>query len=62
MVKIVQKQHLIPVRDLNGAVVRWQLQTIEYDEDITIPPARTKPKNFHPPAPWMIDYRVISTP
>lgn len=59
-VALTQKQMLIPTKDLNGAVVKWVMQTIEYDEALVNPP--NTPKNFAKLAPWTIQYRVVSTP
>lgn len=57
---MVREQMLIPIRDINGAVVRWSLQTIEYDKRLTTPAGR--PANYAPLAPWMVSYKVISVP
>jgi hypothetical protein len=57
---IVTQQLLMPMRDINGTVVKWTLQTIEYDRNLTNPP--NAPKNFASLAPWSVPFRLISTP
>lgn len=57
---LVREQMPIPIRDMNGAVVRWAVQTIEYDKRLTTP--SNVPKNYAPLAPWSVAYKVISVP
>ena len=57
---LVTAQMLVPIRNINGAVVQWQLQTIEYDSRLTNPPGRQK--SYAALAPWMVGYRVVSIP
>ena len=57
---LITRQMQVPIKDANGAVVKWVTQTIEYDSNLTNPPG--SPKSYVGLAPWSVQYRIVSQP